>query len=76
MQRAMGSVQREIAVHSPSERRDSIVGRVLAKGMVDEISDRRFLCVDGVDGKAHYVPLNSADDMDAFPVGSLSMSSH
>ena len=70
MQRAMGRVQREIAVQLPSERQD-IVGRVLAKGMTDELSDRKFLCVDGVDGKAHYVPLNSADDIDAFPVGAL-----
>ena len=39
-------------------------------------SMQRAMGLDGVDGKAHYVPLNSADDMDAFPVGSLSMSSH
>jgi hypothetical protein len=39
--------------------------------MIDELSDRKFLCVDGIDGKAHYVPLNSADEMEAFPVGAL-----
>src|SRR5262249_54282132 len=71
MQRAMGGVQREIAVHTPSEQQEGVVGRVLAKGMTDELSDRQFLAVDGVNGKAHYVPLNSADDTEAFAVGAL-----
>ena len=31
-----------------------LVGRVIARGLSDEINDRHYLIVDGVDGRAHY----------------------
>jgi type IV secretory pathway VirD2 relaxase len=32
-----------------------IVGRVAATGLADELDDRHYLVVDGIDGKVHYV---------------------
>ncbi|HEY0013245.1 MAG TPA: DUF3363 domain-containing protein [Allosphingosinicella sp.] len=43
-----------------------VVGRVLASGLADEHADRRFLIVDGVDGRTHYVDVG-ANVIDARP---------
>lgn len=34
-----------------------LVGRVLARGLADEHTDRHYLVVDGVDGRSHYVAI-------------------
>jgi len=39
----------------------TLVGRVLARGLSDEINDRHYLIVDGVDGRAHYVEIGRAE---------------
>ncbi len=38
-----------------------VVGRVVARGLADEINDRYYLIVDGVDGRTHYVGIGEAD---------------
>jgi hypothetical protein len=38
-----------------------LVGRVAAQGISDELHDRRYLIVDGTDGRAHYVDLGLID---------------
>ena len=58
MQRAMSGQPRELAVFEPGEDGRTILGRVAAKGLADELRDRGYLVIDGVDGKAHYVALN------------------
>ena len=42
------------AVFDTSKPNNRIVGRVAGIGLTDEISDRHYLVVDGVDGKVHY----------------------
>ncbi|MQT77910.1 DUF3363 domain-containing protein, partial [Pseudomonas helleri] len=49
----------------------SIVGRVAAKGLADELHDRGYLVIDGVDGKAHYVALNARDELANYPIGAV-----
>jgi hypothetical protein len=71
MQRAMGGVPRDLAVFEPGENARSVVGRVAAKGMADELHDRGYLVVDGTDGKAHYVALNAKVELEQYPVGSV-----
>jgi type IV secretory pathway VirD2 relaxase len=34
---------------------EALVGRVVARGLSDELNDKHYLIVDGVDGGAHYV---------------------
>ena len=42
-----------------------LVGRVVARGLSDELNDRHYLIVDGVDGRAHYVDIGKdAADQD------------
>ncbi|KGH10017.1 type VI secretion protein [Comamonas thiooxydans] len=75
MQRAMNDQPRELAVFAPGqdadERGRTIVGRVAAKGLADELHDRGYLVIDGVDGKAHYVALNARDELANYPTGAV-----
>ncbi|MGN6058135.1 MAG: DUF3363 domain-containing protein, partial [Sphingomicrobium sp.] len=59
MQRALkgAGVERapaEQRVYRP-EADGAVVGRVLAAGLADELRDRRYLVIDGIDGRSHYV---------------------
>ncbi|WP_157220455.1 relaxase/mobilization nuclease RlxS [Flavisphingomonas formosensis] len=40
---------------------EPIIGRVIARGLADELRDRHYLLVDGVDGHAHYVDIGRGD---------------
>nr|WP_321270442.1 relaxase/mobilization nuclease and DUF3363 domain-containing protein [Alcaligenes faecalis] len=71
MQRAMSGQPRELAVFEPAEDGRTIVGRVAAKGLADELHDRGYLVIDGVDGKAHYVTLNARDELANYPTGGV-----
>lgn len=71
MQRAMRGQQRELAVFEPGDDGRTIIGRVAAKGLADELRDRSYLVIDGVDGKAHYVALNARDDLANYPTGAV-----
>lgn len=57
MQRAMSGQQRELAVFQPGADGHAVIGRVVGKGLADELYDKGYLIVDGTDGKAHYVAL-------------------
>ncbi len=71
MQRAMRGQPRELAVFEPGDDGRTIVGRVSAKGLADELHDRGYLVIDGVDGKAHYVALNARDELANYPTGAV-----
>ena len=78
MQRAMGGQQRELAIHTsgltPRQTdpvRPTIVGRVAAKGLADELYEKGYLIIDGTDGKAHYVPLPARAELEQFPLGAI-----
>lgn len=71
MQRAMGSLQRELAVFEPSKGTAGVVGRIVAKGLADELNDRGYLVVDGLDGKAHYLALPARAELADYPIGGL-----
>ncbi len=72
MQRAMAGAERPLQVFDaaqPSTGR--VVGRVAAKGLADELQDRGYLVVDGIDGRAHYVGLAPGADLSAYPGGGI-----
>ncbi len=71
MQRAMSGRQRELAVFQPSEDGRAIVGRVVGKGLADELHDKGYLVIDGTDGKAHYVALPPRSELDQYPTGAV-----
>lgn len=48
-----------------------IVGRVVARGLADEIRDRHYLIVDGVDGKSHYIDIGKGETTEPMPDGCI-----
>ncbi len=71
MQRAMGGTQRELTVFQPGKDSPEVVGRIVAKGLADELHDRGYLVVDGLDGKAHYLALPARTELADYPIGGL-----
>lgn len=49
----------------------SVIGRIAAKGLADELHDQGYLVVDGIDGRAHYVRLPVGADLSVLPVGGI-----
>ena len=75
MQRAMGGQQRELAVFQSGQESPgsghALIGRIVGKGLADELYDQGYLVVDGVDGKAHYVALPPRTELAQYPVGGV-----
>ncbi|MFT3819575.1 MAG: relaxase/mobilization nuclease and DUF3363 domain-containing protein [Rubrivivax sp.] len=71
MQRALGAQQRELAVFTPGEAAQPVVGRVVGKGLADELQERGYLVLDGIDGRAHYVALPAGTELEQFPAGAV-----
>ena len=69
MQRALGPVRRELVVDNADSGKP-VVGRILDRGLADEFGERGYLVVDGLDGRAHYARLPTAD-LNDFPVGGI-----
>jgi hypothetical protein len=48
-----------------------IVGRVVERGLSDELNDRHYLIVDAVDGRVHYVDIGRGEATETAPVGAV-----
>ena len=71
MHRAMSGKPRELVVFEPGDDGRTLVGRVAAKGLADELYDKHYLIVDGTDGKAHYVALPPRSALEQYPTGAV-----
>ncbi|BEP62300.1 relaxase/mobilization nuclease RlxS [Variovorax sp. V213] len=69
MHRAMKGEQRELVTDSRAN--SPVIGRIAAKGLDDELHDRPYLVVDGIDGRAHYLKLPAGTDLAGLPVGAI-----
>jgi type IV secretory pathway VirD2 relaxase len=49
----------------------SVIGCIAAKGLSDELNDRGYLVVDGIDGRAHYLKLPASAALTELPVGGI-----
>jgi type IV secretory pathway VirD2 relaxase len=59
-------------IYEPAEdNAQRLVGRVVARGLSDELNDRRYVIVDDVDGRTHYVDIGQAGDTEPMPAGSI-----
>ncbi|MER9183071.1 relaxase/mobilization nuclease RlxS [Mesorhizobium sp. M0767] len=62
----------DYVVHDRSaEQMQPVVGRIVARGLADEITDRHYLVVDGVDGKSHYVDIGKGEATQPTPEGCI-----
>jgi type IV secretory pathway VirD2 relaxase len=76
MQRALGQEDRpraaaELVVHDLRPPSEPVVGRIAARGLADELRDRHYLIVDGIDGCAHYVDAGPGQALEPVPVGAI-----
>jgi type IV secretory pathway VirD2 relaxase len=71
MQRAFTDAHREHRIFDNSDLTARVVGRIAGRGLADELSDRGYLVIDGVDGRAHYVTLSAQVDLADFPMGGI-----
>lgn len=71
MQRAMGERRCEFAIVPPGGEVQPVVGRVVAKGLADELNDCGYLVIDGIDGRAHHVTLGPYVELRDYPVGAI-----
>lgn len=66
VRRALKGQRRECVV---DERLTSpVTGRIAGKGLADELHDRGYLVVDGIDGRAHYLKLPASADLAELPM--------
>jgi len=70
-QRAFSAGARDYAIFDATQPGARLTGRIAAKGLADELNERGYLIVDGVDGDAHYVALPPNADVAEFRTGSL-----
>lgn len=69
MRRALKGLERECVLEGASTA--PVLGRIAGKGLADELHDRGYLVVDGIDGRAHYLKLPAGADLSALPVGGI-----
>jgi type IV secretory pathway VirD2 relaxase len=69
LHRAMKRSPSEYAIHEGGDQR--VIGRVVEKGLADELTDRPYLIVDGIDGRAHYLRLASMAEIEDLPTGAV-----
>jgi len=48
-----------------------IVGRVVERGLSEELDDRHYLIVDGTDGRSHYVDIGKGEGVEPIPSGAV-----
>ena len=70
MQRAFGANQRELAFGGVSDGLP-VMGRIAGKGLAGETHDKPYVLIDGLDGRAHHVPLPQNVDLTELPVGGV-----
>ncbi len=62
----------EYAVYDPSDpHAPTIIGRIIDRGLHDELNDGHYVMIDGADGRVHYVALNPKQDMEDLPMGAV-----
>jgi type IV secretory pathway VirD2 relaxase len=52
----------EHAIFDPARAGARVVGKVVARGLSDELNDRHYLVIDGTDGRTHYAEVGELAD--------------
>ena len=60
----------EFSIYDPGDRRaPTVIGRIVDRGLHDELNDSHYILVDATDGRVHYVALDPKEDMEDLPKG-------
>jgi type IV secretory pathway VirD2 relaxase len=69
---ARGRAGAEHAIYDAASAESAqIIGRVIGRGLADDLYDRHYLLVDAIDGRTHYVDLGRGDAVGPMPVGEI-----
>jgi type IV secretory pathway VirD2 relaxase len=60
----------DYAIYDPANGQ-AIAGRLVERGLSDELRDRHYLIIDGLDGRTHYVDAGRAEGMGSAPAGAI-----
>jgi type IV secretory pathway VirD2 relaxase len=76
MQRALSARGKEVAafdqlVFEPRSAERALIGRVIDRGLSDELRDRHYLIVEAVDGRTHYVDNGRSDGIEPLANGAV-----
>lgn len=71
-ERGISASPADYAIYNPgaAETR-AIVGRVISRGLADEINDRHYLIVEATDGYSHYVDNGRGEETESLPEGAV-----
>jgi hypothetical protein len=61
----------DFAIFSGARKSDPVIGRVVEVGIADEMSDRRYLIVDSIDGRIHYAETGKLAGADVLEPGMM-----
>ncbi len=65
-EKGIGHAAGDYAIYDPTDpQAKPVVGLVLRLGLSDEINDRHFMVIDGIDGRSHYVEIGKLDRQEA-----------
>jgi Protein of unknown function (DUF3363) len=70
MHRALRGEVRELALFDLKAKAPLLIGRIVSVGYQDELNEHAYLIVDGVDGRAHHIPIGQRD-LSTFPTGGI-----
>jgi hypothetical protein len=72
---AEGGVERAPAdqvIHEPgAPDARPLIGRLVTRGLSDELKDRHYLIIDGIDGRGHYVEIGRGLSVEPIPEGAV-----
>ncbi len=62
----------EFSIYDPGDpRAPTVTGRIIDRGLHDELNDGHYILLDAADGRVHYVALDPRQDMDDLPLGAI-----
>ncbi|MEQ8178554.1 MAG: relaxase/mobilization nuclease and DUF3363 domain-containing protein [Nitratireductor sp.] len=62
----------EYSIYDPADlRAPTITGRIIDRGLHDELSDGHYVMIDAADGRVHYVALDPRQEMEDLPLGAV-----
>ncbi len=69
-ERGVARTHSDYAIFDPAQGR-AVTGRVIERGLSDELNDRHYLVVDGTDGRSYYVEIGQGEATDLIPTGAV-----
>lgn len=71
-EKGIGHAASDYVIYDPADSQAKpVIGRVLRIGLSDEINDRHFMIVDGINGRSHYVEIGKLDRQEPMAEGNV-----